>query len=142
VQHNVGGVATRHQYIREVVGGCAHGSCNLLGLRPRPQFLGGVGGFAANTTQKNSRGGEAAPNPTAGGGRSISPEAVPRLMQSPGAAPQTPISGSFWRLRRQNEPEKLLGAASPPRTPPPEADFATALEAVLSTTPLYVTGVV
>jgi hypothetical protein len=122
--------------------GHSQGCCHVVGLRPTTLFLGSVGGFAANTTQKNSRGGEAAPNPTAGGGRSISPEAVPRLMQSPGAAPQPPISGSFGRLRRQNEPEKLLGAASPPRTPPPEADFATALEAVLSTTPLYVTGVV
>jgi hypothetical protein len=34
-----------------------------LGLRPKPEFLVGFGGFAAKTNQKNPRGGEAAPNP-------------------------------------------------------------------------------
>jgi hypothetical protein len=49
------------------------------------------------------------------------------LMQSPGAAPQTSVFGWFWGPPPPKPTKKTLGAASPPRTPPPEADFATAL---------------
>jgi hypothetical protein len=55
-------------------------------------------------------------------------------MQSRGAAPHTPVFGWLGRLPPQNQPKKLLGAAKPPRTPPLEADFASAVGVSLRAT--------
>jgi hypothetical protein len=49
-----------------------------------------------------------------------------RLMQSPEAAPQTFNFGWFGGFAAKST-KKPLGAASPPRTPPLEADVAAAL---------------